>query len=181
VGSTAFAEKFGDLRTQQFFGSIFGAFAEEVRIHRGSIDDYIGDAAIITWTMKRGLKNAACVRCVFSILDRFKSNADTWMREFGCVPQLRVAIHGGHIVTAEIGVDHRKITYFGDTINTTARLEGLGKTLNRGVLISADLAGRLIMPLELKLEPLGEYDLKGRGQKLGVIALERVKQNGAIA
>ncbi len=45
----------------------------------------------------------------------------------GQVPRLRAALHGGTIITAEIGIDHHKITYFGDTINTTARLESFAR------------------------------------------------------
>jgi len=173
VGSTSFAETHGDLRTQRYLGAIFSSFAEEVRLQRGSIDDYIGDSALITWPMQRGLGNAACVRCVFGILNRIDADRHYWLDEFGCVPKLRAAIHGGPIVTAEIGVDHHKITYFGDTVNTTARLEGLAKSLDRSVLISTDLMSRLPMPKEFRAEPLGEFEVRGRGQRLGVAALER--------
>lgn len=173
VGSTSFAEEFGDLRTQQFLGSLFSAISSEVIHHRGAIDDYIGDAAIITWPLERGVKDARCVRCVFDIIANIEANSEFWLKTYGRVPRLRAALHGGPIVTAEIGVDHHKITYFGDTINTAARLEALCKTLERPVLISAELAGRLGMPDDISVEELGEHAVKGRGQTLGVIALQR--------
>lgn len=171
VGSTAFAEEHGDLKTQEFLGAVFGAMAEPVRRHYGAIDDYIGDAAIITWPLKRGVKNANCVRCVFSILDDIEANAETWLKSYGRVPRLRAALHGGSIVTAEIGVDHHKIAYFGDSVNTTARLESLCKTLERQVLISSDLARRVELPEAIIKEELGDHAVRGRDQSLGVIAL----------
>ncbi|NLR95613.1 adenylate/guanylate cyclase domain-containing protein [Rhizobium sp. P38BS-XIX] len=171
VGSTAFAEEHGDLKTQEFLGAVFGAMAEPVRRHKGAIDDYIGDAAIITWPLNRGVKNANCVRCVFDILDGIEKNAETWLKSYGRVPRLRAALHGGGIVTAEIGVDHHKIAYFGDTVNTTARLESLCKTLERQVLISSDLARRLELPEAIVKEELGEHAVRGRDHSLGVIAL----------
>ncbi|MBB5572080.1 MULTISPECIES: adenylate/guanylate cyclase domain-containing protein [Rhizobium] len=176
VGSTAFAEEHGDLRTQQFLGSVFSALAEPVRRHKGAIDDYIGDAAIITWPLQRGVKNARCIRCVFEILADIEANAETWLKSYGRVPRLRAALHGGGIVTAEIGIDHHKIAYFGDTVNTTARLESLCKTLDRQVLISADLARRIELPDDIAKEDLGDHAVRGRDQTLGVIALHMARQ-----
>lgn len=171
VGSTAFAEEHGDLKTQEFLGAVFGALAEPVRRHKGAIDDYIGDAAIITWPLRRGVKNANCVRCVFNILADIEANSEMWLKSYGRVPRLRAALHGGSIVTAEIGVDHHKIAYFGDTVNTTSRLESLCKTLERQVLISSDLATRMELPETIIREDLGEHAVRGRDQHLGVIAL----------
>ncbi|MBA8882001.1 adenylate/guanylate cyclase domain-containing protein [Phyllobacterium myrsinacearum] len=173
VGSTSFAEKHGDLRAQQFLGALFAEFAEPVRRHRGAIDDYVGDSAIITWPIERGIKDASCVRCVFDILDVIEANATQWLERFGQVPRLRAALHGGPVITAEIGVDHHKITYFGDTVNTTARLESLCRTLEAPVLISSDLVQRIKLSNDIKVKDLGFHGVKGRGQALGVIALTR--------
>ncbi len=83
-----------------------------------------------------------------------EADAGSWLKQYGQVPRLRAALHGGFVITAEIGVDHHKITYFGDTVNTTARLEGLCKTLNRPVLISSELAQRMTLPEMIDIEDL---------------------------
>ncbi|MBW9112882.1 adenylate/guanylate cyclase domain-containing protein [Rhizobium cauense] len=171
VDSTAFAEKHGDLRAQQMLSSLFAAFAEPVRKYKGTIDDYVGDAAIISWPLERGIKFARCVNCIFDIISEIEADAESWLKTYGQVPRLRAALHGGTVITAEIGVDHHKITYFGDTVNTTSRLESLCKTLNRSVLISSDLAQRIKMPETVSAQDLGSHAVKGRGQSLGVIAL----------
>ncbi|CAN7647343.1 adenylate/guanylate cyclase domain-containing protein [Phyllobacterium sp. LjRoot231] len=175
AGSTSFAEEFGDLRAQQLLSALFTTFAQPVRRRNGTIDDYVGDAAIITWPMARGIKNANCVHCVFDILDAIEANSEKWIRKFGQVPRLRAALHGGTIITAEIGVDHHKITYFGDTVNTTARLESLCRTLDAPVLISSDLAKHMDFTGILRAEYLGMHAVRGRGQSLGVMALSRGK------
>lgn len=176
VGSTSFAEEFGDLRAQQFLGALFAAIAEPVRRYYGTIDDYIGDAAIITWPMARGIKNENCIQCVFAILDAIEVDTNKWLQNFGRVPQLRAALHGGPVITAEIGVDHHKITYFGDTVNTTARLESLCRTLDTPVLISSDLAKRMDLSSNIKVECLGTHAVRGRGQSLDVMGLQRLVQ-----
>lgn len=179
VDSTTFAEKHGDLRAQQMLSSLFAAFAEPVRKYKGTIVDYVGDAAIITWPLDRGVKFARCVNCIFDIINAIEADAESWLTTYGQVPRLRAALHGGSIITAEIGVDHHKITYFGDTINTASRLESLCKTLNRSVLISTDLAQRIQLPAKVVAEDLGQHAVKGRGQSLGVISL--VKADDRVA
>jgi adenylate cyclase len=171
AGSTSLAERFGDLKMQEYLGRLFATLADPVLRHGGSIDDYIGDAAVISWPFDRAVADAACIRCVFDILDQIETDAHRWRKDYGEIPRLRAALHGGTIVAAEIGVDRHKITYFGDTVNTTSRVEGLCRTLDRQVLISADLARRMRLPAFVKSEDLGEHELKGRGQKLGVLSL----------
>jgi len=171
VGSTAFAERFGDLKAQEFLGRLFATMVDPVLRYRGSIDDYVGDSAIISWPHERATADAACIRCVFDILEQIEAEAHRWKKDYGEVPRLRAALHGGTIVAAEIGLDKHKITYFGDTVNTTARLEGLCRTLDRQVLISTDLLRQIPLPDFIRQEDLGEHEVKGRGQKLGVLAL----------
>lgn len=174
VGSTAFAETHGDLRAQEYLGAIFATLAEPVRRNAGSTDDYIGDLAMITWPMRRGLKDARCVACVFDVLDRIEADAAAWTARFGAVPRLRAALHGGSVVTAEVGIDRHKIAYFGDAVNVTSRIEALCRPLGVETLISQDLLDRLDrLPPGISARSLGAHALRGRGQPLSVATLER--------
>jgi adenylate cyclase len=161
--------------------SLFAAFAEPVRRNRGTIDDYVGDSAIITWPLARGMKNGRCVRCVFDILNAIEKEAPSWLKQYGQVPRLRAALHGGFVITAEIGVDHHKITYFGDTVNTAARLESLCKVLDKRILMSTDLARRMTLPGNVLAEDLGEHAVKGRDQTVGVVALRGLGEETSVA
>ena len=174
VGSTAFAEAHGDLRAQEYLGAVFATLAEPVRRSGGSVDDYIGDLAMVTWPMRRGLKDARCVTCLFAVNDRIAADADAWVARFGTVPRLRAALHGGSVVTAEVGVDRHKIAYFGDAVNVTARIEALCRPLAVGNLISQDLLARLgRLPEGVRARSLGVHALRGRGATLSVATLER--------
>ena len=174
VGSTRFAEAHGDVRAQEFLAAFFAALAEPVRSHRGSIDDYVGDMALVTWPVARGVRNAACVACVFELEDLIARHRAAWQERFGTVPRFRAALHAGPIVTAEIGVDRHKITYFGDTVNATARIEGLSKALGAPVLVSIDLLDRLpALPKGIIARRLGQHVVEGRAQPLAVASLQR--------
>lgn len=173
IGSTAYAQAHGDLAAQRYLGAIFAAMAEPVRRHGGAIDDYVGDMALITWPLAAGVRGARCVACVFAVLDAIARDAGTWRRDFGEVPRFRAALHGGEVVTAEVGVDRHKISYFGDVVNTTGRLEALCRTLDAPVLVSADLLDRIpALPAGVHARALGAHAVKGRGQMLTVFGLE---------
>ncbi|WP_018260127.1 adenylate/guanylate cyclase domain-containing protein [Methylobacterium sp. WSM2598] len=168
-GSTRFAEERGDLAAQQYLGEIFSALALPVHRSRGSIDDYVGDMALVSWTLAQGSRDAACLRCVFDFAARLAADAASWESRFGQVPGFRAALHCGSVVTAEIGLERHKIAYFGDTLNTTSRLEALAKELGVTVLVSGDLLDRLgPLPPDLLAEDLGAHALRGRHEPLRV-------------
>lgn len=172
VGSTTYAERHGDLAAQELLKAVFSAIAEPVRRHRGQVDDYVGDQVIISWPFARGVEKARCVACVFAIRQTLGSNREWWITRFGLVPELRAALHGGSVVTAEVGVDRHKIAYFGDVMNATARLEGLCREAGKPVLISDAVFARLpVLPDGIEAEALGPYRLRGRSEAMVVHAL----------
>ena len=163
AGSTRFAEEHGDLAAQTWLGAIFNALALPVRRASGSIDDYIGDMAMVSWSMERGLRDAACLECVFDVLRIVEADAGRWTARFGEVPRFRAALHCGPVVTAEIGLERRKIAYFGDTLNTTSRLEGLAKELGAEIVVSGDLLDRLgDLPGHIRISEFGVRALRDR-------------------
>ncbi len=84
------------------------------------------------------------------------------------------------MVTAEIGLERHKIAYFGDVVNTTARLEALSKTLGVHVLVSADLLDRIgELPDDLIADDLGAHALRGRAEPLAVAAIRRRSSRAA--
>jgi adenylate cyclase len=172
AGSTAYAERHGDIAAQELLTAVFSAIAEPVRRYRGQVDDYIGDQVIVSWPLARGVEQARCVACVFAIRRALDDDRKTWLARFGLVPELWAALHGGSVVTAEVGVDRHKIAYFGDVMNATARLEGLCRETKRDVLISEAVLGQLPpLPEGITVEALGSHRLRGRSETMAVHAL----------
>ncbi|MBM6595862.1 adenylate/guanylate cyclase domain-containing protein [Microvirga pudoricolor] len=172
VGSTSIAERMGPMRYQEFLGRFFAGLAEPVRACQGSLDDYIGDMAMVTWPLIRGLREARCLRCVELIREEIDGEADRWMELYGVRPDFRAVLHCGPVVTAEIGVEKHKITYFGDTVNTTARMEELAKHLREPLLISSDLLERLGLTADARVRDLGAHAVRGRDEVLRVAAVD---------
>lgn len=173
VDSVSYAEARGDRETLRLLAALYAMMDPIVRRHGGAVDDYIGDAAMITWPLAKGLKRAACIHCVFEIMDQIARHEARWQRQHGRVPRLRAALHAGSVVTGEVGIDHRKITYFGNTVNIAARLEHLAKELNERVVISADLIERMSLPKNVHAADLGEHAVKGRAAPVRLFGLSR--------
>ncbi|MGO4705613.1 adenylate/guanylate cyclase domain-containing protein [Microvirga sp. 2MCAF38] len=172
IGSTSMAEQMGPMRYQEFLGAFFATLAEPVRRNHGSLDDYIGDMAMITWPQTRGIRDARCLRCVRDAQQQIKRDADEWRARFGTVPHFRAAVHCGPVVTAEIGVEKHKIAYVGDTVNVTARLETLGKAFNEPCLVSSDLLAAIKLPAGFTVRDLGPHAVRGRDRQLTVLAVD---------
>ena len=171
VGSTAHAYRLSDMQFQELLGRFLATHGEPVRRCRGSIDDYIGDMAMVTWPLTRGIEDARCLHAIRGFQEEIDRHAAEWEAQFGARPRFRAVLHCGPVVTADVGVEKHKIAYFGDTVNTTARLEALCRDLGRDVLISSDLLSRLTVPPGFAFDDLGARALRGRDQLLDVFAL----------
>lgn len=171
VDSVSYAESRGDRETLKLLAALYAMIDPHVRRHGGAVDDYIGDAAMITWPLDRGVKRAACLHCVVDIMADIRRHEARWQRQHGRVPRLRAALHAGPVVTGEVGIDHRKITYFGNTVNIAARLEHLAKEMNEDIVVSSELMDRLVLPRETSVVDLGDHVVKGRAHPVRLYGL----------
>ena len=95
--------------------------------HGGEIHAYIGDEVIITWPYESGIERARCVRCFFALKSVLDGHTEVYEKLFGVRPKIRAGLHGGSVIVSECGDTKKSIVYFGDTMNTAARLEGEAK------------------------------------------------------
>jgi len=173
AGSTPLAEKMGDLAVQSLIGRFFFDIARPIAENHGETHRYIGDEVVVTWPLEEVLRDADCVRCVFDIQALIKDKARAYEEEFGVVPEFRIGIHGGTVVAGEVGDDKREIVYFGDTINTAARLQSLCKDFSCNVLISRSLLDKMQLPHDVQVEELGSVEVRGKTERLDVCTMFR--------
>ena len=164
--STAIAARLGPLRFNDFKNDFFHDIAEPVLATRGRIYQYVGDEAVVTWTTERGLQEGNCLRCVFLVSERIHEQKGRYLARYGIVPEFKAGLHGGPVVTAEIGDIKKDIVHSGDTVNTAARVEAQCRPLERRVLVSEALLSRCQVPEELEVEDMGERELRGKIEAL---------------
>jgi len=161
----------GDIRAQSLISAVFFDIDAAIGESGGEIHRYVGDELVVTWPFRRATKNARCIECALSIAEVLRANAEHYRGTYGEAPRLRIALHGGPVVVSEIGDDRREIVYFGDTINTTARLRGLAKKIQRGLVISAALLEHMGLPDGVRVEDMGAFELSGKAQATRVYAV----------
>jgi len=162
--STAIAARLGPARFNDFKNDFFHDIAEPILETRGQIYQYVGDEAVVTWTTERGLRAGNCLRCVFLVSERIHERRARYLARYGIVPEFKAGLHGGSVVTAEIGDIKKDIVHSGDTVNTAARVEAQCRPLERRVLVSEALLQRCPVPDDLVAEGMGSHELRGKSE-----------------
>jgi class 3 adenylate cyclase len=172
-GSTALAERIGDLEFHRFLAAVFSDWAEPVSAARGETHRYVGDEIIVTWPLARGVKKARCLSCVFAMETALTARAEWYMREFGHVPRFRAALHCGSVVTGEMGDQRKEIVFLGDTVNTTSRMQAACRDRGVHLILSGALADRLPADPRFTLRALGVWTPRGKSREVRLFTAER--------
>lgn len=172
LGSTAATQEIGDSKFHTYLNRLFILFDQAIHINGGEVHSYVGDAIFVMWPFEKDPKLNERIFKTLQELHRIcEKKNDAIVREFGIPPKFRAAIHGGPIVVGEMGYRKRQITYLGNTLNLTARLEALSKELEIPYLVSDEVLKRSSVPAALKSISLGEKSVKGSAKKLAVSSI----------
>lgn len=171
--STGMAERLGAIRFHELLNHFFRDIADAALECEGEIHKYVGDEAILTWSGDAALADGLSLRCPFVARDFIDAQRQQYLAAFGAVPEFRASLHCGEIVAGEIGNVRREIAYVGDTLNVAARLLDAAKSLQRDILVSAELLNLATLPPGLTSEGLPTLTIRGRIAPLGIAALER--------
>jgi len=173
AGSTALAQRLGDIGVQDLIGRFFFDISEPILESGGEIHRYIGDEVVVTWPLRQGAANLRSVRCYFAIVDLIAARATAYRRDHDAVPEFRAGIHGGPVVAAQCGDYKQEIVYFGDTVNTAARLQQQCKAFDCPLLVSDQLLARMAPGDEFEPRRLGRVRLRGREQETELFTIDR--------
>lgn len=174
------SNRLGDIRAQSLISAVFFDIDAPVAEFGGETHRYVGDELVVTWPYGNATKNVRCVKCALKIAALLRANAGHYRSVFGEAPRLRMALHGGPVVVSEIGDDRREIVYFGDTVNTAARLRGLAKKIQRRLVISAALLEHMGLPDGVRVEDMGSFALSGKAQSTRVYAVHDMEEEPSI-
>ncbi len=163
VGSTAAAERLGEVSYHSLLNIFFTDIAEPIMEHGGVVHRYVGDEMIVSWPLKRGVPDVRCLEAVAAAHMRLEKRRLTYQERFGFEPRFRAALHVGDVVTGEIGEHAREIVFVGDAANTTSRI--------RETLVSGELISAIDLPDHLEVEDLGPVPLRGREEPVRLFAL----------
>ncbi|HQW06960.1 MAG TPA: adenylate/guanylate cyclase domain-containing protein [Flavobacteriales bacterium] len=177
VGSTGLAERMGDMRYFRFLNYTYSLMTDAILRNEADIHKYVGDEVIFTWPMPIGVRYENCLDLYFDIQERIELHKEEMKSEFGVVPHFRAAVHGGRVISAQIGHTKRALELSGDVMNSVARILGLAKDMKADILISAELLAR-IPEADQRFRPGPEEILpvKGRKREVRVHTLARIQK-----
>jgi len=173
VGSTAIAERIGNVRFHALLSETFTRLSRVVTDFGGEVYRYVGDALIATWPLGTPEENARPIRSLFVCRDVLEAARSDLLRRHGHLPGFRAGIHSGPLVAGEIGGFKREIALVGDAMNTAARLEQACRTTGHALLASKPLLDRTLMPAGIVATSIGAHLLRGKAERLELFALER--------
>ena len=171
-GFTPLSEKLPPEGVVAVLNEYFDIVTKCIFENKGTIDKFIGDAAMALFNTPLPLEDHAlwAVRAGKAITEQGAALQRKVLETSGVTLNFGIGINTGDAVVGNIGsVNRMDYTAIGDAVNLAARLESNAKAGQ--VLVSEtvyqEVAGRL------PLEPMGEITVKGKSQPIKVYQLAR--------
>lgn len=165
--STTIAEQIGHLRFFELLNDFYRDLTNSILFTSGEIYQYVGDEIVISWPMARGIKNANCVRCFYSIKGTLETLSQQYKQKYGFAPVVKAGLHCGLVTTGEIGVIKKDIVYSGDVMNTASRIQAKCNEFGVDILLSKYLIDKLkLAPDEFPRRRMGMIELRGKKKKV---------------
>jgi adenylate cyclase len=172
-GSTQFAESRLPYDVVFLLNHFFAEMARAVEETGGHYSNFTGDGLMALFGLKaapdKGARSALeCALRMLEGLERFNGRLAV---ELESPLEIGVGVHTGEAIVGRMGPPKTPvITALGDTVNTTARLEGLTKGYHAPVVVSLQtFAAAGLTPVGI----IHEATLRGRSTPLPVAAVNR--------
>jgi adenylate cyclase len=169
-GSTALVERLGPVETRSLIGKLFFDTSVAITDYGGEIHRFTGDGFVAVWDWKVGITNNRIANAIDAIGGAVRNDSEYYLSRFGHVPQFRIGVNGGPIVTSEEGDTKRAIGFYGDTIHIAARLEQKAKELGVDCLLSENIAENLV-DMDARLRLVGDEPIRGISETVRVYEL----------
>ena len=137
--STTIAERMDGIKYHLFLKELFSDVTAPILRNQGEIYQYVGDEIVLTWDLTKAENLKNYIRCFFDIEQLLIKERNKYQSRFEVEPKFKAGAHHGTVIAGEVGVIKRDITYSGDILNTTARIQGMCNELQSTFLISDEL------------------------------------------
>jgi adenylate cyclase len=171
------------------------AMAKVVMANHGVVEKYIGDSvmALFGAPLARATKEETAedarnaVRCALQMGKEMERLNAEWTERGLPACTMRVGIHTGQLVAGSLGsAERQEYTVIGDSVNTASRLESFDKEgetmiIPRGICrILVSEATETLLGEEFRTLPIGEMNLKGKGQSVRIFCVLNPKKEPSV-
>lgn len=169
--STTIAERLGHIKYSRFIQDCFIDLAV-VEKNEAEVYQYVGDEAVLSWSITNGLVNNNCIMAYFNFARHLQSKQAYYNANYGIVPEFKAGVNGGKVTVAEVGIIKKEIAFHGDTLNTASRIQDQCSEWNRSLLISEYLEEKLNWTQNLTRQPMGNIKLRGKEKNIRIYSVE---------
>jgi len=165
--STGIAEILGPGEFAGFLSELFTGLMDLTYANGGSVNKLLGDGLLITFgaPFAEGNDTLNCVRLALQIRAYLEAFNETRNEKLISPVGMGIGISTGIVFAGNIGSQRRvEYTVLGDAVNTASRLEALTKTTGYDILIDPETSLRVSD--EIKVEPIGFYEIRGKKEAL---------------
>ncbi|PCJ94810.1 MAG: hypothetical protein COA50_10495 [Flavobacteriaceae bacterium] len=174
--STQHAERLGHIKYSKMIQDCFNDLGVVIE-NEAEVYQYVGDEVILTWELKKGLRNQNCINAFFNFKERLKKKQKRYQKRYNCLPFFKAGLNSGVVIVTEVGKYKKEIAYHGDTINTAARIQGKCNEFKQELLISRNLKEQLGSS-KFVFNELGIIALKGKEEDVAILSVHKV--NGQL-
>jgi adenylate cyclase len=181
-GFTTLSETMPAEQVAAHLNEYFPAMIDAIFAERGMVNDFIGDGilAVFGAPLPDGDHAWRAARAALAMQTALETLNREWAARGIATLRMGIGIHTGMVFAGNVGGPSRiKYTVIGDTVNVTARLEGLNKELGTTTLITAEVEKALGDRVETRYR--GEAPVKGRAEPLRVYELLALSQASSSA
>jgi adenylate cyclase len=169
--STTIAEELGYTKFSKLVQRCFIELNHLIPKYKGQIYQYVGDEAVIVWDYDKALQGEDATHLYYDFSECLMKLEPYFKQNFGVQPFFKAGIHGGDVVTAEIGIQKKDMSYLGDVVNTAARIQNLCNPLKQKLLISGELVKDLPAVKNYRYDEAGRHLLKGKIQEVDIYSV----------
>ncbi len=173
--STELAETLGNKKVSRLIQECFNDLASISLDYRAQTYQYVGDEVVLTWLCDSGYKDQRCLEIYFAFQELLRSRSKFYLSKFGVVPEFKCALHGGLVISTQVGQVKVEIAFHGDVVNTTARMLEKCHHFSESFIISDTVYNRLTKNGNFTFKSLGTADLRGKSEQLDLYAVNPIK------
>ena len=178
IGFTKMSEDKKPGEVARFLNDHFAIVNRCIEAEGGTIDKYIGDAAMAFWGAPDAQSDQAERACRAALAIKHQMEAEAAAGK-GTDLRVKISVHSGPLIVGNIGAPGRiNYTVVGDTVNTCSRIEDLCDSVDDGaraiILVSDQIVAEAGDGFEY--EPVGSFAVKGKSQPVEVYRLTGEKQ-----
>ncbi len=172
ASSTTIAEKLSIRKYHDLLHNFYADITNAIIYNKGEIYQYVGDKIIISWKIETGIIENQCLKCYFDMRKTIAGFKEKYESRYGLVPDFKAGLHYGKVIAGEIGIIKRDVTFSGDVMNTTSRIQSMCNEYNVKILSSDELLQLLPYDSYYRRIPIGDIKLKGKEKKVALSTVE---------